>query len=71
MFFLIVLGAWLAGVVVSYAYGNRKMPTVVLLLGLALIGATYGGYLGGGFGLAGLALLAAIQWVANKAEDLR
>ena len=67
MFFYIALIAWLGGVVVSYANGNRRLPTVVLLLGLALVVLTFMGK-AGFFGLAGIAFLAAIIWVANKAD---
>jgi len=67
MFFLIALVAWLGGVVVSFANGNRRLPAVVLLLGLVIVGLTVAG-IAGYFGLAGLALLAAIIWVANKAD---
>ena len=67
MFFYIALFAWLGGVVVSYANGNRRLPTVVLLLGLALVVLTFMGK-AGFFGLAGIAFLAAIIWVANKAD---
>jgi len=69
MFFYIALFAWLGGVVVSYANGNRRLPTVVLLLGLALVVLTFMGK-AGFFGLAGIAFLAAIIWVANKADML-
>ena len=63
MFFLIALVAWLGGVVISFYNGNRKLPLVVLLLGLGLLFAPIGVWK-----LAGLALLAAIIWIANKAD---
>lgn len=63
MFFLIAIIAWLGGVVVSLSNGNRKMPLIVLLLGLAFIFAPIGIWK-----LAGVAILAAIIWVANKAD---
>ena len=66
---ILALAAWLAGVAVSYYNGNRKLPTVILLLGIAIVVATATGH-AGVFGTAGLALLAAIIWIANKADNL-
>jgi hypothetical protein len=63
MFFLIVLIAWVGGVLISFYNGNRKLPLIVLLLGLGLLFAPIGIWK-----LAGLALLAAIIWVANKMD---
>ena len=63
MFFLIALVAWIGGVIVSFYNGNRKLPLVVLLLGLGLLFAPIGVWK-----LAGLALLAAIIWIANKTD---
>jgi len=67
MFLYLALFAWLGGVVVSFANGNRRLPSIVLLLGLVLVGLTFWGK-AGYFGLAGIALLAAIIWIANKAD---
>ena len=61
--FLIAFIAWAGGVVVSFHNGNRKLPLVVLLLGLGLWLAPLGL-----FGTAGIALLAAIIWIANKSD---
>ncbi len=63
MFFLIALVAWIGGVIISFYNGNRKVPLVVLLLGIGLLIAPIGVWK-----LAGLALLAAIIWIANKAD---
>jgi hypothetical protein len=63
MFFLIALGAWLGGVIISFVNGNRKMPLIVLLIGLGLIFAPIGIWK-----IPGLALLAAVIWIANKAD---
>jgi hypothetical protein len=63
MFFLIALVAWIGGVIISFYNGNRKLPLVVLLLGLGLLFAPIGVWK-----LAGLALLAAMIWIANKAD---
>jgi hypothetical protein len=67
MFFYIALIAWIGGVVVSFVNGNRRLPSVVLLLGLVLVVLTFMGKVGY-FGLAGIAILAAIIWIANKAD---
>ncbi len=67
MFFYLVLAAWLGGVVVSFINGNRRLPSVILLLGLVLVVWMFlrkAGY----FGMAGIAVLAAIIWIANKAD---
>jgi hypothetical protein len=69
MFFWVALFAWLGGVVVSFINGNRKLPSIVLLLGLVLVVLTFTGT-AGYFGLAGIAILAAIIWIANKADTL-
>ncbi len=63
MLSLIALIAWLGGVVVSFINGNRKMPLIILLIGLGLIFAPIGIWK-----LVGLALLAAIIWTANKLD---
>jgi hypothetical protein len=60
---LVALLAWLGGVVVSFVNGNRKLPLVILLIGIGLFFVPVGGYR-----LAGFAILAAIIWVANKAD---
>jgi hypothetical protein len=61
MFFLIALAAWLAGVVVSFLNDNRTFPAIVLILGIGLLLAPIGIWK-----LVGLAILAAIMWIANK-----
>ena len=67
MFFYIALFAWLGGVVVSFVNGNRRLPSVILLLGLILVALIIEGR-AVFFGLAGIAVLAAIIWTANKAD---
>ena len=62
---IIVLAAWAGGVFVSFYNGNRKLPIVVLLLGLGLLFAPIGLWRVGG-----MALLAAVIWIANKADSL-
>jgi len=61
--FLVALLAWIGGVFVSFHMGNRKLPLTVLLIGLGLYFAPIGP-----FKTAGIALLAAIIWIANKAD---
>ena len=65
MLSIIVLIAWIGGVVVSFYNGNRKLPIAVLLIGLGLLAAPIGIWK-----LVGLALLAAIIWIANKADNM-
>jgi hypothetical protein len=60
---LIALVAWVGGVIVSFYNGNRKLPLIVLLLGVGLLLAPIGFW-----GTAGIALLAAIIWIANKSD---
>ena len=60
---LIALIDWLGGVNISFYNGNRKLPLIVLLLGVGLFFAPVGVW-----GIAGFAILAAIIWIANKAD---
>ena len=62
---LIALAAWIAGVIVSFYNGNRKLPVAVLILGLGLLFAPIGFW-----STVGIALLAAIIWIANKADKM-
>jgi hypothetical protein len=59
--FLFALAAWLVGVIYSFSNGNRRLPSIVLLMGIVLFVAPIGP-----FKIAGIALLAAIIWIANK-----
>ena len=59
----IALISWIGGVIVSFYNGNRKLPVAVLLIGLALLFAPIGFW-----STVGIALLAAIIWIANKAD---
>jgi len=68
MFFYVALIAWIGGVVVSFVNGNRRLPSVILVLGLGLVVLTFTGK-AGNFGLAGIAILAAIIWIGNKADQ--
>jgi hypothetical protein len=61
--FLVAILAWAGGVIISFYNGNRKLPITVLLLGLVFLFAPIGVW-----GLAGVAILAAIIWIANKAD---
>lgn len=67
---ILVIAAWLAGIAVSFGNGNLKLPTTILLLGIGLVIAAFQG-LPSHFSFAGIALLAAIIWIANKADDMR
>ena len=69
MFFYIAILAWIGGVIISFYNGNRGLPLIVLLVGIAawvataMVGAP-------SFGIAAIALLAAIIWIANKSDTL-
>jgi hypothetical protein len=67
MFFSIVLIAWACGSLASIVNGHRRLPSVVLLLGLVLVVLTFMGN-AGYFDVAGIAVLAAIIWIANDVE---
>jgi hypothetical protein len=67
MFFSIALIAWIGGSLVSVVNGNRRLPSVVLLLGLVFVILTFMGR-AGYFDVAGIAILAVIIWIANDAE---
>lgn len=60
---IIALIAWIGGVVVSFYNGNRKLPIVILLLGIVLLLAPIGFW-----STVGIALLAAVIWIANKSD---
>ena len=65
--FFIVLGAWLAGVVVSLVYHNRKLPLWILGIGtLVLVGHFTVGF--GFITVAVMAILSVIIWIANKLD---
>lgn len=59
--FLFALCAWIVGVIYSFSNGNRRLPSIVLLIGIVLFFAPIGF-----FKVAGIALLAIIVWMANK-----
>ena len=61
--FLIALVAWIGGVIISLYNGNRKLPLIVLAIGVGLLFAPIGVW-----GLVGITLLACIIWIANKAD---
>lgn len=61
--FYFALVALIFGVIVSLVNGNHKLQLVVLLIGLGLFFAPIGIWK-----MAGIALLAAIIWTANKLD---
>src|ERR1041385_1298939 len=67
MFFSIALIAWIGGSLASIANGNRRLPSVVLLLGLVFAVLTFLDR-AGAFDVAGIAILAVIIWIANDVE---
>jgi len=65
--FFIVLGTWLAGIVVSLVNHNRKLPLWVFGIGaLVLVGHCTVGF--GFFTVAIIAILSTIIWIANKLD---
>jgi hypothetical protein len=60
---IIALGAWVAGVAISFYNGNVKLPVTVLLLGVVLLVAPIGFW-----STVGICLLAAVIWIANKSD---
>ena len=61
--FLIAIVAWIGGVIISLYNGNRKLPLIVLGIGLGLMFAPIGVW-----GFVGITLLACIIWIANKMD---
>ncbi|MGB1258551.1 MAG: hypothetical protein ACPG6P_00735 [Akkermansiaceae bacterium] len=59
------IGAWLAGVCVSFVLHNRKLPLTIFTLGVLTLVAQYTVGLGY-ITIVILALLAAIIWIGNK-----
>lgn len=65
--FFIVLGAWLAGVVVSLVNHNRKLPLSILGIGILVLAGHF--TLGFGFiAVAIMGILSAVIWIANKLD---
>jgi hypothetical protein len=63
--FFIVVGAWLAGVIVSLINHNRKLPIWIFIIGAL----TLAGQFTIGFGFLAviiMAILSVIIWIANK-----
>jgi hypothetical protein len=65
--FFFALSAWLVGIGVSFAHGGRKLPVIILLLG---IGALFAPIMMS-VKLACIAVLAAIIWLGNKVDTAR
>jgi hypothetical protein len=65
--FFIVIGAWLASVVVSWMNHNRKLPLWIFGIGALVLA----GQLTIGFGflsVVAMAVLSVIIWIANKMD---
>lgn len=65
--FFIVVGAWLAGVVVSWINHNRQLPLWVFAIGAITLIAQFTIGLGM-ITVFVLAILAAVIWTANKLD---
>ncbi len=63
----IVLGAWIAGVIVSWINGNRKLPLSILGIGIVVLGLHFTIGLGM-YALLLMAVLSIIIWIANKMD---
>ncbi len=69
MFFWIAVGAWLAGVIISFTRGNRKLPLVILLLGVFdILGVFLWNF--SWLGLSALALMGVVILLANKFDAI-
>jgi len=62
MFFIPII-ALMVGIVISFSNGNRKLPLVMLILAIGLFFLPIGV-----FKIAAFAIMAAIVWIANKAD---
>lgn len=65
--FYIVIAAWLVGVIVSFIYGNRKLPITILLIGIGITVTEFTVGIGY-FYISAMAVVAIIIWIANKLE---
>ena len=65
--FFIVIAAWIAGVIISFKFGNRKLPTTILLIGLGVTAAHFTVGLGYIY-IVVMAIISVIIWLANKME---
>jgi len=65
--FWVVIAAWIAGIAISIANENRKLPAVVFLLGCGALYMHFSGMFAA-LGLALLALLTVVILLANKFE---
>lgn len=69
MFFWIAVAAWLAGVIISFSMGNRRLPLVILSLGvIAIVGVLFFRF--GWPGIAALAGMALVIHIANKLDSV-
>jgi hypothetical protein len=55
------------GIIISFIYGNRALPMLILALGCGILWAVFAG-LAGWWGIAGLAILSVVIWIANKID---
>lgn len=66
MFFFII-AAWLAGCIVSFVYGNMKLPFTILGLGVVALAAHF--TIGLSYGiLAIMGVMNVVIWFSNKME---
>ena len=65
--FFIVIAAWLAGIIISLKFGNRKLPITILLIGLGATATQFTIGLGYTY-IVVMAIISVVIWIANKME---
>jgi len=65
--FYIVIAAWLAGVIVSFINGNRKLPLTIFVIGAAATAFQFTVGMGYYY-IALMAITALVIWIANKMD---
>lgn len=66
--FFVVLAAWLVGVGVSWANGNRVLPGAIFGVGAALTYVHFTAFKLGYYYVVGMAVLAIVVWIANRLD---
>jgi hypothetical protein len=68
MFYFVIAG-WIVGCIVNFIHGNVKLPSVILVLGVAATAAQFTIGLGYGY-IVIMAVLNIIIWFSNKLETI-
>jgi len=64
-----VIAAWIVGCIVSFIYGNLKLPITILVIGVVAIAVHFTIGLGYSF-IVIMAVLSIVIWFANKLETV-